>query len=69
MTSDYTELEIMESMSETDGYDWALKTILQLQKDRGEARRHIQSLKRQLGGTLGLLAQHGIDLEKLNESK
>jgi hypothetical protein len=69
MTSDYTEQEIMESMSETDGYDWALKTILRLQKDRSDARRSIQSLKRQLNGAVGLMVQHGVDLEKLNESK
>ena len=65
MTSDYTELEIQEQMSDTDGYEWALKTIQELQKKRTNVRRHNARLRKQLAGMLSLLALHGIDLEGL----
>lgn len=38
-------------------------------EERDAARRTVQNLRKQLAGTLTLLALHGIDLEKLNESK
>jgi hypothetical protein len=67
MNETYTEQEIMESMSETDGYDWALKRILQLQKERDAAQRHVSRTRKQLAGTLSLLALHGIDLFELDD--
>ena len=36
-------------------------------EERDNARRHAARLRKQLAGTLSLLALHGIDLKKLDE--